>query len=668
MPAIRVFGERFSIDSVAEWEVDMRPMFLLLAALVLCGSLMPAGARAKELPVEVWADSLQVRGLDMSPNATRMAMLMRRERGADPELLLFETHDVRGTLQAIQPEGLIPRSLRWASDDYLIVNFMFETEEKGRPLFLSRSASYNIETGEWTSLIRTTSRRNIRTGGSTMMSELGIGRVVSILPDQPDHVLIEHTEERGKSPNYYRVNVENGRRELVLKGNSRFGSYIWDREGNARGATEYDNRNIAIVSLARMSPDDDWKEVGRQPADSRNRFELLGFYSPDRPHIATILADDDGDDYSAIYEVDIRNGERELVFGTKGYDATGVILSPRLADGTKVVGYTFSDAEGYQRYFIDETYGALYKGLKEAFPDRNVRIERVSQDGETTLVYTNGPRDPGTWYLFKDGRLAPIISSSTEMESEALSPVEVLRYEARDGLEVSGYVTKPSGAEPPYPTIAMPHGGPWVRDTYGYDRWAQMLANRGYAVFQPNYRGSTNFGKSFWMAGDNKWGLEMQNDIEDGMKALVERGIADPDKLGIFGWSYGGYAAFVAATRNNDLFNCVAAGAGVSDIGRIRGGLSGNRFLRRFQKPTISGVSPIERVDQVEKPMFIVHGDYDSTVPVEHSRRFAQKLEEMGADYEYIEIEDMQHSPMFYEQNMQWFPQLLAFFDEKCGF
>ena len=216
--------------------------------------------------------------------------------------------------------------------------------------------------------------------------------------------------------------------------------------------------------------------------------------------------------------------------------------------------------------------------------------------------------------------------------------------------------------------IVLPHGGPWVRDTYGYDRWAQMLANRGYAVFQPNYRGSTDLGKSFWMAGDGKWGQEMQNDIEDGMQALVEDGIADPEKLAIFGWSYGGYAAFVAATRNNDLFNCVVSGAGVSDLTRIRRGLSGNRFLRRFQKPTIAGASPVDLAGKVSVPMLIVHGDYDQTVPVEHSRRFVEGLTQAGADHQYIEIEDMGHSPLYFEQNMQWFPELFDFFDTKCGF
>ena len=641
---------------------------LLLAVLIVSSLPQSTLAQPAQLPAEVWADSLQVSEMDMSPDAQRMAMLMRRERGAHPDLIVFDTDDIQGSLQAIQPEGLIPIGLRWANDDFLIVNFVFEAEDKGRPVYLGRTASYDVTTSEWTSLVRTTSRPDIRRSGDNFMNRLGIGRVVSVLPDERDYVLVAHYEERGKPPNYYKVNLENGQRSLVLKGNTRLENYVWDREGNARGAAEYDESETAIVTLARVSPEDDWKEIGRQRADSRDRFELLGFFDPEQPQLATVRSDAPGSDFTGIYTVDIRTGERELIFKTEGYDAIDAVLSPRLADGTKVVGYTYADDKGYQQYYVDDTYGPLHRGLKQAFPDRVVRIERVSVDGKTTLVYTTGPQAPGQWYLVKDGKVAPVMQASTEIVAASLSPVEVITYEARDGLEVSGYVTVPANAKGPHPTIAMPHGGPWVRDTYGYDRWAQMLANRGYAVFQPNYRGSTDLGKSFWMAGDRKWGQEMQNDIEDGMQVLVEKGIADPDKLAIFGWSYGGYAAFVAATRNNDLFNCVVAGAGVSDLTRIRGGLSGSRFLRRFQMPTIAGISPVDLTDKVSVPMLIVHGDYDQTVPVEHSRRFVEGLQQVDADFRYIEIEDMGHSPLFFEQNMQWFPELFDFFDTKCGF
>ena len=629
---------------------------------------VPAIAQPEPVPVEVWADTSQVQDLDMSPDAERIAMIMRRERGADPELIVFDADNISGSIKAIQTEGLIPQSLFWANEKYIVIDFILEMEDGGRPVYLPRTTSYNVETEEFESLVRTTGRKNLRDPGKEFFSNLGLGSVVSSLPDEPNKVLVSHTEDRGSSPNYYVTDVRNGKRERSQRGGERFSSFTFDRAGQARGAEEYDAAQNRIVTYARVSTDEDWQEIGALNADSRDSFSLIGFFNPGHPELATVVANEPGRDAAAIYDVNIRTGEREMLFGTEKYDAVNVIRSPRLSDGSKIVGYYYADLEGTKPYYIDEYFGSLHAALEGAFPGRQVRISRVSDDNSTTLVYTSGPQDPGSWYLLKDGKVAPVIDRNPEIPDAALSPQELVVYDARDGMKISGYVTTPRDMEGPFPTIAMPHGGPWVRDSLGYDEWAQMLANKGYAVFQPNYRGSRGLGKAHWIAGDNQWGYAMQDDVEDGINKLVEMGIADPEKLGFFGWSYGGYSAFVAATRENDMFNCIAAGAGVSDIGRIRGGLTGSRFLREFQKPTISGVNPIELVDKVTKPMFIVHGDFDSTVPVEHSRRFASRLESLGKDYEYVEIEDMAHSPYWLDQNMQWLPNLFEFFDTKCGF
>ena len=641
-----------------------------LFALAATFGMLPllSFAMPERIPTDVWADTPQVQSLDMSPDAKRVAMLMRRERGVDREILIFDTDDIKGSIKAIEAEGLTAINLGWVNNDYLVVNFFLEQEDKGRPVRLRRTASYNVNTGEWTSLVKTTGRPNPRDPMSQFMGQLGIGQVVNSLRDDPDHVLVSHTEKPGSAPNYYRTNVKTGVRKQTLRGGGRFESFTFDRDGNARGASDYDAGANRVVTYARASNDDEWKEIGALDADNRDSFGLLGFYNKDRPYIATVSASEPENNNTAIYELDIRNGDREVIFATEGYDALGVIQSPRQSDGSNYVGFTYSDDEGTQRYYIDEELSGLHDALSQAFPDRSVRIERVSDDGKTILASTTGPRDPGTWYLVKDGKVAPVISANSELPKAGLSPTTVLEYKARDGMDLIGYVTVPSNTEGPLPTIAMPHGGPWVRDTLGYDRWAQMLANRGYVVFQPNYRGSLGLGKEHWIAGDNKWGYEMQDDVEDGIQALVDQGISDSEKLAIFGWSYGGYSAFAAATREDPMFNCMVAGAGVSDLSRIRGGLEGSRFLREFQKPTISGKSPVDEVDKVSKPMLIVHGDYDPTVPVEHSRRFVDRLKNNNADYQYIEIEDMEHSPFTLKQNMQWYPALFEFFDTKCGF
>lgn len=643
----------------------LRVFLTALAALVAPSAALGQAAPAP-VPVEVWADRSQVGGLDMSPNGERVAMLMRRERGGEYELMMFDTADIQGSLRAISTDNLLPRSLFWANDRHLVVTFILEEMIGAEPVILQRIASFDTETSRWTPLMRL-SQRNIRDRGGNTFANLGIGGIASRLPDDPDHVLVSHQEEPGEGANQYRVNVATGSRELILRGNSRFGDIIFDRTGEARGATEYDAALNRVIVYARENRDSEWTEIGALNADDRLRFDLLGFYDPSRPKIATIMADAPEHNTTGIYNVDIRTGERELLFRHPDYDAVGVITSPRLSDGDQIIGYSYMDAEGRQRELFDERFASLYANLEGALPGREVFIQRVSEDGNTTLFYTTAPEDPGTWYLMRDGQAAPVMRRETELPQAALSPTYVIEYTARDGRALSGYVTVPGGGEGPFPAIAMPHGGPWVRDVRAYDEWAQMLANRGWMVFQPNYRGSTQLGREHWVAGDRQWGLAMQDDVEDGIQALIDEGLADPERLGFFGWSYGGYSAFVAAVRENPMFNCSAAGAGVSDLSRIRGGLAGSRFLREFQRPTIEGVTPLDHAGRVTMPMLIIHGDEDRTVPVSHSRRWMEAVSD-NLDIDYIEIAGMRHSPLDYDQNMQWYPALFEFFETKCGF
>ena len=641
----------------------MKTVIGVFACLAL--SVSSALAQPEPVPVEVWAQQDTVASLDMSPDGQKIAMLMRRDSNASPELLLFDTNDMRDSMRALSTEGAEPISVFWANDRYLVVTMLVRGENNNQRYALTRVTSFDVQSNDWTPLMRVrgATTRNRRDNAAAASSS---GRVVSRLRDDPDHVLIAHTEEANSAPNYYRTNVENGRRELVLRGSARFSGIIYDFDGQARGAQEYDASQNRIVSYARVSADDEWTEIGALDAGNRLRFEMLGFFNPENPALVTVLADEPGLNTRGVYTINIQTGERELMFRTEAFDAMGVVPSPRASDGSRVVGYQYADLEGTKRYFIDEEIGQLYAGLEAAFPGEQVSIIRISEDGGTVLFYVTSPRRSGDWFILRDGAAARLMTRNPEIPMEALSETSVLEYTARDGRALSGYVTIPEG-EGPFPAIVMPHGGPWVRDKLGYDEWAQMLANNGYVVFQPNYRGSTDLGRDHWIAGDNQWGYAMQDDMDDGMLALVEAGVADGDRLAFFGWSYGGYSAFAAATRPDPIYNCSVAGAGISDISRIRGGLTGNRFAREFQAPTISGFSPIDNIDNLDMPMLVVHGNRDFTVPVNQSRQFVEEAMRRNADIEYIEIEGMGHSPILVEDVMQFYPPLLAFLSTKCG-
>jgi len=292
-----------------------------------------------------------------------------------------------------------------------------------------------------------------------------------------------------------------------------------------------------------------------------------------------------------------------------------------------------------------------------------------SDDDNVLVLNVSADDNPGSYYIVTNKqKLTKIGDRLPFIDKSKLGTVKYISYKARDGRNIKAYVTIPA-TKGPHPAVVLPHGGPWVRDSIIFDDWAQLLAYHGYVVIQPNYRGSTGYGLEHWIAGDNNWGLKKQDDLDDAAQYLVEKGLATKDKLALFGWSYGGYAAFAASMRENNIYQCVVAGAGVSDLSRINATLNENRFLSILQRPTISGVSPVEQVDKVNVPILIIHGDIDSRVPIKHSRDFVSELEKYKKDFKYIELEDADHfsDSLFYAHKKEFYTELLSWFDNKCS-
>jgi len=549
---------------------------------------------------------------------------------------------------------------------------MYEEAKVGKDINrVGRILAFNVDTKKSFALLDG-KKKSARTGGSinAAVSAIGQGGLVDLIAKDPQHVLMSFREDAGAS-NYYKVNITDGKRTLVSKGNSRYGGFGFDEDGELRTGSTYEPDGPRVVSLARPKGTDTWITMGEQDARKRGRYSLFGFYDMSRPNVALIAADSPGNNFTKIYEQDVNNpSSKKVVYEKAGYDVAGPIVSPRMVDGDKVVGYSYHSKKRVEQDYSDPELRKIYQSIRASFPKENIRILDVSNDNTVTLFVISGPQNPGEYYMIKDSKAARIATRYTEIDKADLSPQKFINITARDGRKIPTLVTVPKGAGP-HKAIAVPHGGPWSRDTYGFDTWAQMLANRGYVVVQPQFRGSTNLGLDHWTAGDNQWGQSMQDDVEDAMLKLVDKGIIHRDKMGIFGWSFGGYTTNVAMTRGNDIFKCAASGAGISNVTQIAGGLSGNRFLRKYQKPTISGYSPIDHVDKVNMPALIIHGNLDTTVDVRQSRRFVSALKKAKKDVKYIEIKNMYHNPATatrYKDYMTFYPELFEFFDTKCGF
>lgn len=372
----------------------------------------------------------------------------------------------------------------------------------------------------------------------------------------------------------------------------------------------------------------------------------LGFDAD--PNILYVRAYHQG--FEAIFKVNLTdpNLTKELVYANEATDVEGDLLYSQLKK--KVIGISEGDGEEYT--FWETEYVGLQNGLKAVLPDAHNYITQFSANERRYIVYSTSSTEPGTYYFGDrdEKTLYPIANRYGKLNSELLANTQHLTYEARDKLKIDAYLTVPKGLEAKQlPTIIFPHGGPISYDSNGFDYWAQFFANRGYAVFRMNFRGSAGYGYEFMKAGLKSWGLEMQNDVEDGTRYLIAQGISDPKRICIAGASYGGYAALMGAAMTPDLYRCAISVAGVTDVAYL---VKSSRRHTNYEvvKEQIGDDldalyerSPISKADKINIPVLLLHGDKDRVVKVQHSREMYDELKSLNKPVEYIELENGDH-------------------------
>jgi dipeptidyl aminopeptidase/acylaminoacyl peptidase len=312
---------------------------------------------------------------------------------------------------------------------------------------------------------------------------------------------------------------------------------------------------------------------------------------------------------------------------------------------------------------------AVQKAVSASIKGGEPRIVSVSRDRSAAVVHVGGPDAPGAYFLYNtaDKTLTMLQTNNSVIGMKRMHPVRTIRYKARDGLEIAAVLTLPAGKKDKLPLIVLPHGGPFARDSEEWDWWSQFLADRGYAVIQPNYRGSSGYGTPFTQKGAGQWGLAMQDDLNDAISALAAQGVADPQRVCIIGASYGGYAAMRAAQRDGKLYRCAASYAGVSDLNRMMGynrgflGSGARTDWLRAQAPDLKGVSPVNFPQHFSIPLLLVHGAQDRVVPPVQSRIIAQKLKGAGKDVTFIEQKQADHHFSRSEDRLEFLKTLEAF-------
>ena len=497
--------------------------------------------------------------------------------------------------------------------------------------------------------------------------------ILDILEDDDKHVLISFDKRKVGSPDVYRMNVHNGGMKMVERNPGTVGGWMTDHDGKIRGAVAQDKLTTNI--LYRDSEKDEWQTIASYQWDDRNGFTPLGF---DYDNKTWYVASTKDHDTAAIYKYDpVKREFGEMIFHHDDVDAGGLLWSDAKE---KVVGVTyFSDKPGWVG--LDEDYTVLRKSLDATFPERVASITSTDDDEKLMVIGTGSDVHPGEYFLYyvENRKLEPLVESRPWIDPEEMSPMRPISYQSRDGMTIHGYLTMPKGSDgKDLPLIVNPHGGPWARDFWGFNPEHQFFASRGYAVLQMNFRGSTGYGMSHLEAGYKQWGRAMQNDITDGVKWAIEQGIADEDRVCIYGGSYGGYATMAGMVFTPELYKCGVNYVGVTDIALLfetmpkRWDLGREQMKQQVGDPEteaefLAEISPVNHVENIQAPVFIVHGRKDPRVNIDHANRLREEMEEHNKEYEWMVKNNEGHGFAKEENRIELYSAMEKFFAKHLG-
>jgi dipeptidyl aminopeptidase/acylaminoacyl peptidase len=630
-----------------------------VAASILAAAAPAAAAGPPADPAAAFGKRESVLSASLSPSGRQLAFISPGP-GQSTFLYTVDTTGDGTARQTLTADGKPERlhSCGWVSEVRLVCTIYM----------VASSAAADGEVVGMTRLIAIDSdgknikllSRNIRPDDQYV--SFGGGSIIDWLPDSEGSVLMgrEYVPEAKAGTRMIdnrqgygvdRINTGNLDAKVVEAANPKAFRYISDGRGTIRimatadiaGATGYESGRIDYYYRTKTSRD--WK-----PLSSYYTLRDEGFYpiavDPDLD-IAYGFKESGGRD--ALYSIALDGSKREaLVFAHPQVDVDGTV---RIGRRNRVVGVTYATEKREAAYF-DKNLAALGRSLSKALPGLPlVRFMDSSVDESKLLLWAGSDTDAGRYYLFDKAskQLNELMLARPELENVTLAAMKPVTYKASDGTNVPGYLTLPPGSSGKgLPAIVMPHGGPSARDEWGFDWLVQFFASRGYAVLQPNYRGSSGYGEGWYQKnGFQSWRTAI-GDVNDAGRWLVSQGIADPARLAIVGWSYGGYAALQSQVLDPALFKAVVAVAPVTDLASLvedSAGWSNYRVVKNFigTGPHLREGSPAQNAAKIKSPVLLFHGDVDLNVPIAQSRKMQDRLKGAGVQSELIVYPGLDH-------------------------
>ncbi len=564
-------------------------------------------------------------------------------------VVIYDISGQSGTKPIALPyENGFIEGLSWAKNDRLLIILKIsqKMEDSGTVRTFYRTASVDSTGHNAVVLFK----------DSTWVYEnLNGAAIADIDLDDPNHVFIPLFAPSVSDEYYdtmYSVDVTTGKAQRFAYGNADTNDWIMDGHGHV--VARIDRKKHPLEDYLKIFVNGEWKEAGVFDVTGGRGTGIVGL-SADGTAIDRIVKVD-ATGTKGMTQIAITDLEETPVFADPHYDISDALTDPWTG---RVIGVSFV-ADQMQVRFFDPKMEALQKGLEVAFPGMEVFPVSWTTAQDKVIVVVSGPRQPPGYYLLdRTTHVATKISQTyRELSNAEIAEIISYTYKARDGLDIPAYLTLPPGKPAKnLPTVIMPHGGPMSRDQLGFDWMAQFLASRGYAVLQPNFRGSSGYGVKFEEAGYGEWGLKMQDDISDGVKKLVADGIADPKRICIVGASYGGYASLAGAAFTPDLYACAVSWAGVTDLDKFlktRAEDYGNdsamisswtRYIgSRFNdSDKLKAVSPALHADRIICPILLMHGTDDTTVRIDQSEEMNDALLHAGKSVKFVRVDHETH-------------------------
>lgn len=510
---------------------------------------------------------------------------------------------------------------------------------------------------------------------SSARSENNVAAIgVAAIPGDDRNVIVTVTPYSEEESWYRadRLDVYTGRRTVVARSPIKGASFQIDNNGVVRFALGAEFDNISKLYY-RDTDDSEWKQINNEYV-SKHVESPVGFSRDNR--IAYLQVEhESGPDSIVAY--DTVSGERKELLRDKFSDPAAIISEFGIS--RTPVGVMYMDGHPQTRFFDSKGAEArIYRMLEAAFPDDAVVVTSTTDDVKVLLVSTYSDRDPGSFYLFdtETRKAAYLLGRRSWVDPLKMAPMKPVEIKARDGLVMRGYLTLPQGKdERNLPLIVYPHGGPFsIYDVWGFDTDPQILAAAGYAVLQVNYRGSGNYGRSFIQSGAMQWGGTMQDDLTDSTRWAIEQGIADPNRICLYGASYGAYASLMGVAKEPTLYRCAAGYVGVYDLVTLSAQES--RESRRSKKFTsewigkgadLEQLSPNRIAGRIKVPVFLAAGGEDEIAPIDHSKKMEVALKKAGVPVETLYFRTEGHGFYTVEHQREFYTKLLKFLDRNIG-